>query len=96
MFIGMNRFRVAKGSEAAFEHVWPSRDSHLDKVPGFVGFHLLKGLESERHTLYASHTWQQQIQIGASLLVIGSAVASAGSRSIPPWRDSMITLRPTT
>ena len=27
------RFRVAKGSEAAFEQVWLSRDSHLDKVP---------------------------------------------------------------
>jgi hypothetical protein len=32
MFIAMNRFRVANGSEAAFEHVWLSRDSHLDKV----------------------------------------------------------------
>jgi heme-degrading monooxygenase HmoA len=30
----MNRFRVAKGSEAAFEHVWLSRDSHLEKVLG--------------------------------------------------------------
>ena len=40
--IAMNRFRVAKGSEAAFEHVWLSRDSHLDKVPGFVEFHLLR------------------------------------------------------
>jgi len=38
MFIAMNRFRVAKGSEAAFEHVWMSRDSHLEKVPGFVEF----------------------------------------------------------
>ena len=43
MFIAMNRFRVAKGSEAAFEQVWMSRDSHLDKVPGFVEFRLLKG-----------------------------------------------------
>jgi heme-degrading monooxygenase HmoA len=51
MFIAMNRFRVAKGSEAAFEHVWLSRDSHLDKVPGFVEFHLLKGPEAEDHTL---------------------------------------------
>ena len=47
MFIAMNRLRVAKGSEAAFEHVWMSRDSHLDKVPGFVEFHLLKGSEAE-------------------------------------------------
>jgi heme-degrading monooxygenase HmoA len=30
----MNRFRVAKGSEAALKQVWMSRDSHLDKVPG--------------------------------------------------------------
>jgi heme-degrading monooxygenase HmoA len=26
-----------------------SRDSHLDKVPGFVEFHLLKGPEAEDH-----------------------------------------------
>jgi heme-degrading monooxygenase HmoA len=61
MFIAMNRFRVAKGSEAAFEHVWTSRDSHLEKVPGFVEFHLLKGPEAEDHTLYASHTiWENR------------------------------------
>jgi hypothetical protein len=55
MFIAMNRFRVAKGSEEAFEQVWMSRDSHLEKVLGFVEFHLLKGSEAEDHTLYASH-----------------------------------------
>jgi heme-degrading monooxygenase HmoA len=43
MSIAMNRFKVIKGSEAAFENVWLSRDSHLKKVPGFVEFHLLKG-----------------------------------------------------
>jgi heme-degrading monooxygenase HmoA len=59
MFIAMNRFRVAKGSEADFEQVWLSRDSHLEKVPGFVEFHLLKGPEAEDHTLYASHAvWE--------------------------------------
>ena len=56
MYIAMNRFRVAKGSETAFEQVWLSRDSHLDKVPGFVEFHLLRGPEADDHTLYASHT----------------------------------------
>ena len=56
MYIAMNRFRIAKGSEADFEQVWLSRDSHLDKVPGFIEFHLLKGPEAEDHTLYASHT----------------------------------------
>ena len=61
MFIAMNRFRVAKGSEEAFEQLWLSRDSHLDKVPGFVEFHLLKGPEAEDHTLYASHTvWENR------------------------------------
>jgi heme-degrading monooxygenase HmoA len=29
MFIAMNRFRVAKGAEAAFEQVWLSRDTAL-------------------------------------------------------------------
>ena len=59
MFIAMNRFRVKKGSEQAFEQVWLSRDSQLNKVPGFVEFHLLKGPEHEDFTLYASHTvWQ--------------------------------------
>jgi heme-degrading monooxygenase HmoA len=56
MFIAMNRFQVARGSEQAFEQVWLSRDSHLEKVPGFIEFHLLKGPESDDHTLYASHT----------------------------------------
>ena len=56
MYIAMNRFRVAKGSEAAFEHVWASRETHLDKVPGFIEFHLLKGPAEDDHTLYASHS----------------------------------------
>jgi len=61
MFIAMNRFKVVRGCEAAFERVWLSRDSHLDKVPGFVEFHLLKGPEAKDHTLYASHTvWKNR------------------------------------
>ena len=36
MFIAMNRFRVKRGSEEAFEQVWLSRDTQLTKVPGFV------------------------------------------------------------
>ena len=61
MFIAMNRFRVARGSEHAFEQVWLNRDSQLNKVPGFVEFHLLKGPEAEDHTLYASHTvWRSK------------------------------------
>lgn len=61
MYIAMNRFRVTKGSETAFERVWLSRDTYLHEVPGFVEFHLLKGPEAEDHTLYASHTiWENR------------------------------------
>ena len=58
MFIAINRFRAKRGAEGAF---WMGRDSFLDRVPGFVEFHLLKGPEGEDHTLYASHTvWQSK------------------------------------
>jgi heme-degrading monooxygenase HmoA len=56
MYIAMNRFRIARGSEDAFEALWRNRDRRLDDVPGFVEFHLLKGPEHEDHTLFASHT----------------------------------------
>ena len=56
MFIAMNRFRVAKGQEAAFEERWRTRESYLGQVPGFEEFHLLRGPERDDHTLYASHT----------------------------------------
>jgi heme-degrading monooxygenase HmoA len=80
MFIAMNRFRVAKGSEAAFEQVWMSRDSHLEKVPGFVEFHLLKGPEAEDHTLYASHTvWENRKMFEA--LTKSEAFRAAHSRA---------------
>lgn len=61
MFIAMNRFQVTKGREKDFEEVWKTRDSHLDQVPGFVEFHLLRGPEAEDHTLYSSHTtWKSR------------------------------------
>ena len=56
MFIAMNRFKVVKGQEQAFEQRWLERDSYLDQVPGFVVFHLLRGPEREDYTLYSSHT----------------------------------------
>jgi heme-degrading monooxygenase HmoA len=56
MYIAMNRFKVALGSEAAFENVWTSRDTYLADVPGFVEFHLLRGPQREDHVLYSSHT----------------------------------------
>lgn len=58
MFVAMNRFHINKGHEEAFETVWRTRDSHLNTVPGFQSFHLLKGPFDEEAgtTLYASHT----------------------------------------
>lgn len=59
MFIAMNRFKVAKGSEAEFERVWLTRETYLHELPGFVEFHLLKGPVHEDYVLYSSHTlWQ--------------------------------------
>jgi heme-degrading monooxygenase HmoA len=56
MYIAMNRFKVALGSESAFETLWTSRDTHLKEVPGFIEFHLLRGPQKEDHVLYSSHT----------------------------------------
>jgi heme-degrading monooxygenase HmoA len=66
MFIAMNRFKVRKGEEPAFETRWRERDSHLHTVPGFVEFHLLKGPERDDYVLYASHTiWQSHAEFEA-------------------------------
>lgn len=66
MYIAMNRFKVEKGSEEAFEDVWRAREGRLDEMEGFVSFHLLRGPEAEDHTLYASHTvWGSQANFEA-------------------------------
>ncbi|MEM8840647.1 MAG: antibiotic biosynthesis monooxygenase [Pseudomonadota bacterium] len=56
MFLAMNRFRVVKGHEDAFEEVWRGRESRLNEMQGFKSFSLLRGPEKDDHTLYASHT----------------------------------------
>lgn len=56
MYIAMNRFKVALGSEAAFESHWLTRESHLEEMAGFVEFRLLKGPERGDHRLYSSWT----------------------------------------
>lgn len=61
MYIAMNRFRIAKGSEEDFEQVWRDRDTYLSEVPGYREFQLLRGPEREDHTLYATHTvWENE------------------------------------
>jgi len=57
MFIAMNQFHVAAGRGREFEERWRSRDSHLDEVPGFCEFHLLRGEDDpDGSHRYASHT----------------------------------------
>lgn len=56
MYIAMNRFRINAGREAEFEAIWRERESHLDDVPGFREFHLLRGATTGEITLYISHS----------------------------------------
>lgn len=61
MFIAMNRFKIALGSEGAFIDIWESRETYLDEVPGFKRFELLQGSTSEDYTLFASHSeWESR------------------------------------
>jgi heme-degrading monooxygenase HmoA len=61
MFIAMNRFKIVPGRENDFEKIWKERDSHLERVPGFKEFHLVRGKKEETYTLYASHsTWSSE------------------------------------
>lgn len=61
MFVAMNRFKIALGREDDFVAVWKNRDSHLDGVPGFRSFNLLRGARSEECTLFASHSvWESR------------------------------------
>ena len=61
MFIAMNRFKIVLGKEREFEEVWKNRDTHLNDVPGFKEFHLVKGEANDEYTLYASHSiWKSK------------------------------------
>lgn len=61
MFIAMNRFKIAKGREDDFINVWKNRETHLDTVPGFREFHLLRGAGEDSYTLFASHSiWESR------------------------------------
>ncbi len=87
MYIAMNRFKIAKGSEQAFEQLWMSRESYLHELPGFVAFHLLKGPEREDHVLYSSHTvWRSHAEFEGwtKSEQFRKAHANAGTSSIRP------------
>lgn len=65
MFLAMNRFYVVRGKEQTFIEHWRNRNSHLNEVPGFRGFHLLKGESNEEHTLFVSHSgWDSEAAFG--------------------------------
>ena len=55
MYIAMNRFKIKLGKEEQFESIWKNRDSHLDKVYGFIEFNLLRSKPNDTYTLFASH-----------------------------------------
>ena len=66
MYIAMNHFRVKPDSCMDFERAWRERQSYLQDVPGFQGFHLLRGPLEEGAQLYASHTvWTDQASFAA-------------------------------
>jgi len=63
MYIAMNRFRIKKGSESAFEEGWAQRQSRLKEVPGFIEFQLLRRdmPDEEEITLFSSYAlWQSK------------------------------------
>ena len=65
MFIAMNRFQINAGREGEFEEVWAARESHLDEVPGFQDFKLLRGATggatADGVTTYLSHSrWESR------------------------------------
>ena len=61
MYIAMNRFQILLGKEEDFEKIWRERETHLDNVPGFKKFNLIKGESYEVYTLYASHSiWESK------------------------------------
>ena len=61
MYIAMNRFKIVLGREIEFENIWKQRDTHLENIPGFEKFNLIKGKKTETFTLYASHSiWNSE------------------------------------
>jgi len=101
MFFAMNRFQVNPGYESDFEDNWRRRERHLDEVPGFLAFHLLKGEAG----IYLSHsTWESRQAFEAwtqSEAFRKAHSSSPGSKSIlsgPPQLSvyDEVDLEPTT
>jgi heme-degrading monooxygenase HmoA len=87
MYVAMNRFKVVKETAAQFEKLWAERESHLHEVPGFQGFHMLRGPEHADHILYASHTiWSSEADFLAwtKSEQFRKAHANAGASDVKP------------
>ena len=59
----MSWFKSCLGRETNFEEIWRQRDSHLEGVPSFQKFNLVRGKMDEdgTFTLYASPSvWQSE------------------------------------
>ena len=87
MFIAMNRFKVAKGSETAFEQVWLSRDSHLDKVPGEgAAVHYDNEVieaSSDQEAIGKAGAWAASHRLGVvATLIVKQGVRGVHSRKI--------------
>ncbi len=52
MFVAMNNFAVNPERAEDFEQIWRERESHLEDVPGFVHFVLLRSDDAGH---YVSH-----------------------------------------
>ena len=51
-FIAMNRFKIVLGFENDFESIWKKRETHLDGVPGFIEFNLIRGKINPIHYMH--------------------------------------------
>lgn len=59
MYIAMNQFTVDENRHQEFEDIWTNRERHLDQVPGFKHFQLLKGESKEGKRVYISKShWE--------------------------------------
>jgi heme-degrading monooxygenase HmoA/phosphohistidine phosphatase SixA len=66
VFAAANRFRVIPSETARFEAAWLNRESHIQSVPGFLSFYLLRAPAAEDHVLYSSFTlWRSRADFEA-------------------------------
>jgi len=61
MYIATYRFDVPLENIELFEQSWNLRPKSFKNAPGFLGFQLFRGPESEDGVLYVSHlTWESE------------------------------------